>query len=106
MRGGAAGTAVEPQVPVFIRPSAWWHVDTGDSADARFLRGESFAAYWAATVLSTATVINRPSPTGQVYRLTAAAIAAMADRVIRLGSGQIVEVQHNKTKARPGDLEW
>jgi hypothetical protein len=78
LRGGAAGTAVEPQVPVFIRPSAWWHVDTEDSADARFLRGESFAAYWAATVLSTAKVINRPSPTSQVYRLTAAAIAAMA----------------------------
>jgi len=35
-----------------------------------------------------------------------AAIAAMADRVIRLGSGQIIEVHRNKTKAKPADLEW
>lgn len=35
-----------------------------------------------------------------------AAIAAMADRVIRLGSGQIVEVRRNEVKARPADLEW
>jgi len=35
-----------------------------------------------------------------------AAIAAMADRVIRLGSGKIVEISYNKTKARPADLEW
>lgn len=35
-----------------------------------------------------------------------AAIAAMADRVIRLGSGQIVEIHRNATKARPGDLQW
>jgi len=35
-----------------------------------------------------------------------AAIAAMADRVIRLGSGEIVEVRRNETKARPVDLEW
>ena len=35
-----------------------------------------------------------------------AAIAAMADRVIRLGSGQIVEVHRNDVKARPEELEW
>ena len=35
-----------------------------------------------------------------------AAIAAMADRVIRIGSGQILEVRHNETKARPADLSW
>jgi putative ABC transport system ATP-binding protein len=35
-----------------------------------------------------------------------AAIAAMADRVIRLGSGGIVEVRRNETKAKPADLEW
>lgn len=35
-----------------------------------------------------------------------AAIAAMADRVIRLGSGQIVEVQRNTQKLKPGDLTW
>ncbi|HWP41956.1 MAG TPA: ABC transporter ATP-binding protein [Blastocatellia bacterium] len=35
-----------------------------------------------------------------------AAIAAMADRVIRPGSGQIVEARSNPVKARPADLEW
>ena len=35
-----------------------------------------------------------------------AAIAGMADRVIRLGSGQIVEARSNQVKARPADLEW
>lgn len=35
-----------------------------------------------------------------------AAIAAMADRVIRLGSGQILEVQRNAQKARPAELVW
>jgi putative ABC transport system ATP-binding protein len=35
-----------------------------------------------------------------------AAIAAMADRVVRIGSGQIVEVRHNRAKARPADLNW
>jgi putative ABC transport system ATP-binding protein len=35
-----------------------------------------------------------------------AAIGAMADRVIRLRSGEIVEIQRNATKALPGDLVW
>ena len=35
-----------------------------------------------------------------------AAIVRMADRVIRLGSGQIVEVHRNNVKARPEELEW
>jgi putative ABC transport system ATP-binding protein len=35
-----------------------------------------------------------------------AAIAAMADRVIRLGSGEIVEVRRNEVKSKPADLEW
>ncbi len=35
-----------------------------------------------------------------------AAIAGMADRVIRLGSGQIVEARSNEVKAHPADLEW
>jgi hypothetical protein len=30
----------------------------------------------------------------------------MADRVIRIGSGQILEVSHNETKARPAELNW
>jgi hypothetical protein len=77
VRGDQEGTTVSPRVPVFVRPSAWWHVDTEDSADARFLRGECHAAYWAALALSGATVINRVSRTGPVHRLTAAALAAL-----------------------------
>ena len=34
------------------------------------------------------------------------AIAAMADRVIRLRSGEIVEITHNLAKALPSDLIW
>jgi hypothetical protein len=30
----------------------------------------------------------------------------MADRVIRISSGQIVAVEHNAVKATPEDLEW
>ena len=35
-----------------------------------------------------------------------AAIAAMANRVIRLRSGTIVEVRRNAQRARPADLQW
>ena len=35
-----------------------------------------------------------------------AASAAMADRVIRLRSGQIVEERRNATRATPADLQW
>lgn len=34
------------------------------------------------------------------------AISAMADRVIRLRSGEIVEITHNSTKANPDQLVW
>ncbi len=33
-------------------------------------------------------------------------IAQMADRVIHIGSGQIVSIESNRTKARPADLIW
>jgi putative ABC transport system ATP-binding protein len=35
-----------------------------------------------------------------------AAIAAMADRVIRMRSGRITEVQSNARRARPSELQW
>lgn len=35
-----------------------------------------------------------------------AAIAAMADRVIRMGSGRIVQMTRNATKVTPGALQW
>lgn len=34
------------------------------------------------------------------------AIAAMADRVIRLRSGEIVQITRNETRARPDELTW
>lgn len=35
-----------------------------------------------------------------------AAIAAMADRIIHIGSGQITSIESNTSKARPADLSW
>jgi putative ABC transport system ATP-binding protein len=35
-----------------------------------------------------------------------AAIAAMADRVVRLRSGQIVAIEHNPRRAAPAELQW
>jgi putative ABC transport system ATP-binding protein len=35
-----------------------------------------------------------------------AAIARMADRVVRLRSGRVVEVSRNERRARPAELEW
>jgi len=35
-----------------------------------------------------------------------AAIAAMADRVIRISSGKILDITRNEKKARPADLAW
>jgi putative ABC transport system ATP-binding protein len=35
-----------------------------------------------------------------------AAIAAMGDRVVRLRSGEIVEIHRNVTRAAPADLQW
>jgi putative ABC transport system ATP-binding protein len=35
-----------------------------------------------------------------------AAIAAMADRVMRMHSGQIVSTVRNERKATPAEIEW
>jgi putative ABC transport system ATP-binding protein len=35
-----------------------------------------------------------------------AAIAAMADRVIRMRSGSIASVLRNAVRARPAELQW
>jgi putative ABC transport system ATP-binding protein len=35
-----------------------------------------------------------------------AAIAGMADRVVRLRSGRIAEIQRNATRARPEEVAW
>jgi hypothetical protein len=66
-----AGSQVVPEVPMFVRPVSWWDGDAEADPDARFLRNECFATFWAAAALSGRAVINRPTPGGPVYRLTA-----------------------------------
>lgn len=57
-------------------------------------------------VLEVLERVNRELGTTTAVITHNAAIAAMADRVIRIGSGQILEVHCNKTKARPAELSW
>ena len=57
-------------------------------------------------VLEVLERVNRDLGTTVVVITHNAAIGAMADRVVRLRSGQIVEVQRNATRATPGDLQW
>jgi putative ABC transport system ATP-binding protein len=57
-------------------------------------------------VLEVLERVNRELGTTTAVITHNAAIAAMADRVIRLGSGEIVEVRRNEAKAKPAELEW
>ncbi len=57
-------------------------------------------------VLEALAHVNRELGTTTAVITHNAAIAAMADRVIRLRSGQIVEVRRNETRAAPADLQW
>ncbi|MBI3786087.1 MAG: ABC transporter ATP-binding protein [Deltaproteobacteria bacterium] len=57
-------------------------------------------------VLEVLERVNRELHTTVAVITHNAAIAAMADRVIRLRSGAIVEVRRNATRARPSDLQW
>ena len=57
-------------------------------------------------VLEVLERANRDLGTLTVVITHNAAIAAMADRVIRISSGEIVDVQHHATRARPEDLSW
>ena len=50
--------------------------------------------------------VNRELGTTVAVITHNAAIAAMADRVIRLRSGAIVEVRRNERRARPSELQW
>jgi len=57
-------------------------------------------------VLSVLQHVNQTLGTITVVITHNAAIAAMADRVIRISSGRIVEIQRNATKASPEDISW
>lgn len=60
----------------------------------------------AKIVLDVLAQINRELHTLVGVITHNSAIAAMADRIIRLRSGEIVEVTYNTIKASPGDLVW
>ncbi len=57
-------------------------------------------------VLEVLERVNRELGTIVVVITHNAAIAAMADRVIRIRSGEIVEEQRNESKAAPAELSW
>jgi len=57
-------------------------------------------------VLETLNRINRELRTITVVITHNAAIAAMADRVLRISSGRIVDVKENERRASPGELTW
>jgi putative ABC transport system ATP-binding protein len=57
-------------------------------------------------VLEVLDLINRTVGTTTVVITHNAAIAAMADRVVRLRSGTIVDIASNARRASPGELQW
>jgi putative ABC transport system ATP-binding protein len=57
-------------------------------------------------VLEVLDQVNRELGTTVAVITHNAAIAAMADRVIRLRSGSIAEVHRNATRATPAELQW
>ena len=57
-------------------------------------------------VLEVLQHVNQEMGTTTAVITHNAAIAGMADRVIRLRSGRIIEVHSNETKLAPGDLSW
>jgi putative ABC transport system ATP-binding protein len=57
-------------------------------------------------VLEVLERVNRQLGTITVVITHNVAIAAMADRVIRISSGEIIGIHRNEKKASPGELSW
>lgn len=57
-------------------------------------------------VLEVLEQVNRELGATTVIITHNASIAAMADRVIRISSGEVVEITRNYHKVRPAELEW
>ena len=57
-------------------------------------------------VLEALAQVNRELGTTTAIITHNAGIAAMADRVIMMRSGEITHIQHNETKLTPAQLEW
>lgn len=57
-------------------------------------------------VLEALERVNQELGTTTVVITHNAGIAAMADRVVTMRSGEIIRLQHNESKVSPADLEW
>lgn len=57
-------------------------------------------------VLSVLQRVNQELGTTTVVITHNAAIAALADRVIRISSGRILDIQRNASKLTPDDISW
>jgi putative ABC transport system ATP-binding protein len=57
-------------------------------------------------VLEVLERVNRDLQTMTAIITHNSAISAMADRVVQLGSGKIINIGKNEIKAKPGDLRW
>jgi putative ABC transport system ATP-binding protein len=57
-------------------------------------------------VLEVLERVNKEVGTTTAVITHNAAIGAMADRVVRISSGQIVDIHRNETRAAPSDLVW
>jgi putative ABC transport system ATP-binding protein len=57
-------------------------------------------------VLEALDRVNRELRTATAVITHNAAIAAMADRVVRLADGRVVDVRRNPRKVAPGELQW
>jgi putative ABC transport system ATP-binding protein len=57
-------------------------------------------------VLDVLAKVNRELGTTTAVITHNAAIAGMADRVVRISSGQIAEIHHNEKRLSPAELEW
>lgn len=58
------------------------------------------------SVLKLLEEINRQDKTTVLVVTHNSAIAAMADRIIRMRSGEITEITHNTTKAKAEEVSW
>ncbi|MBI4768646.1 MAG: ABC transporter ATP-binding protein, partial [Deltaproteobacteria bacterium] len=57
-------------------------------------------------VLEALQQVNQQLMTTTAVITHNAAIASMADRIIRISNGRIVDIQQNRIKASPKDLSW
>jgi hypothetical protein len=73
------GANVTPDCALFVRQSAWWTQpgeEREQDTDELFLRSEAWSMFWAAAALIKAPVVNRPTWTGLIGRITSGEIAA------------------------------